>query len=345
MAGGGSDSGSTYQGAPAGNQGGGRQRVSSLASSIDSVPDSLRSQSSGSRFSLEPHSHAQSNRNNLSNSSSSKGVVKLDINVPIGTVTTPKGRTPIQELEDHGASWEYHVAQIVRIKLRPMDDEAWAAYAKRVGKDVKTGGAGGPSGNKGSHGRARQVGSSLLMTKDDLNASSEPAGWLGGGAKSDSGLKLVVYQHLAGMGLETIRSVSTRSEEHNDDDMDDGDEGAQAGNGSSLRGTISNVLANGDEQEDFTGSIASRTSTANPSRRGQKPQQHHPHRSHGHHEHDHPGIYFGELNLDLAEYASEEGRMGRGGVTRRYLLKGGKTNAMIKVGPSGPRSCQKEVPP
>lgn len=163
-----------------------------------------------------------------------------------------------------------------------------------------------PSGNsngsiKEPHGRARQVGASLMGgSKDTQQSSSEPAGWLGGGAKSESGLKLVVYQHLAGMGLETIRSVSTRSEGN-----EDGDDGLDHG------------------------SISSKTSTAKPGRQRHGLRNHS--QKHGHHEHDHPGIYFGELNLDLAEYASEEARMGKGGVTRRYLLKGGKTNAMIKV--------------
>lgn len=272
------ESGSTLKGS---GRTGGRQRVSSLASSIDSVPESLRSTGSKSTAEHPPQE------------------VKLD--VPLGTVTTVKGRTPIQELEDHGASWEHHVAQIVRIKLRPMDEDAAAAYAKRTGKELKV-----PSGNsngsiKESHGRARQVGASLIGgSKDAQQSSSEPAGWLGGGAKSESGLKLVVYQHLAGMGLETIRSVSTRSEGNED----------------------------GDDGQDH-GSISSKTSTAKPGRQRHGLRNHS--QKHGHHEHDHPGIYFGELNLDLAEYASEEGRMGKGGVTRRYLLKGGKTNAMIKV--------------
>lgn len=308
--------------------GGRRQRVSSLASSVDSVPGSVRSNASASGSG----SKGGESRSKLNQTTSSK-VVKLD--VPLGTTTTPKGRTPIQELEDHGASWEFHVAQIVRIKLRPMDDEAWAAYARRVGKDVKPGGVAGGSGAGGLNGtssgpgkehhlRARQIGSNLASSSQ---TPSEPAGWLGGGAKSDSGLKLVVYQHLAGMGLETIRSVSTRSGGEDEGDGSE-DEEAETG-GNPRRGTISNVFGDDDQ----TGSINSRTSTAKPSKRRGN-------RSHGkngtHHEHDHPGIYFGELNLDLAEYASEEGRMGRGGVTRRYLLKGGKTNAMIKVSRGAP---------
>jgi hypothetical protein len=115
----------------------------------------------------------------------------------------------------------------------------------------------------------------------------EIAGWLGGGPRSESGLKLVVYQHTNSF-LETIRSVSTRSGERT-------------------------------EQED-TASLTS----AREGRMGLK-------RGKGKENRPDPGVFFGELDLDLAEYASEEARMGKGGVTRRYLLKGGKTNAMIKV--------------
>jgi hypothetical protein len=40
---------------------------------------------------------------------------------------------------------------------------------------------------------------------------------------------------------------------------------------------------------------------------------------------------FGVVDLDLAEYASPEGGMGKGGVKRRYLMKQGKTNATVTV--------------
>jgi hypothetical protein len=129
-------------------------------------------------------------------------------------------------------------------------------------------------------------------------------------------LKIVVYQHVAGMGLETIQSVSTRS-----DDDHDGDDGRGETEGT-LRRTLSHARESAGSLGRSSVSTRSTRSDAPPGRSNGRPSQP---------ENDDPGIYFGELNLDLAEYASEEGRMGKGGVTRRYLLKGGKTNAMIKV--------------
>jgi hypothetical protein len=269
--------------------------------------------------------------------------IKLD--VPLGTVTTVKGRTPVKELEDHGVSWECHIAQLIKIKLRPLDEDTLAVHAKRFA-------AGGGGGAGGMKEHAKQFGANLIPSSSSAastttgnsspprssngsssyktapsssqsgthssgrtkrsctsaSTSAEPQGWLGGGPTSESGLKLVVYQHVAGMGLETIRSVSTRSDAE--------DEGQ------------------GEMDLDKQGSNSRARSILHPTRTNR-----HKHRG-DHHSHlQDPGIYFGELNLDLAEYASDEGRMGRGGVTRRYLLKGGKTNAMIKVGVGIDRTC------
>ncbi len=54
-------------------------------------------------------------------------------------------------------------------------------------------------------------------------------------------------------------------------------------------------------------------------------------KANGHTKRRHKPRVYGFVNLDIAQYASKEAGMGKGGVTRRYLLRQGKTNATIKV--------------
>ena len=310
--------GRARSGSGSGSASGSRTRVASLTSIASSVDSATRTSQDTSR------------------APTPTAIEGIKLDVPLGTVTTVKGRTPVKELEDHGVSWECHIAQLIKIKLRPLDEDTLAVHAKRF--------AAGGGGSGGIKEHAKQFGASLIPSSSSAastptgtsspprssngsssyktaptssqsgtrssgrtkrsntsaSTSTEPQGWLGGGPTSESGLKLVVYQHVAGMGLETIQSVSTRSDAE--------DEGQ------------------GEMDFDKQGSHGRARSILHPTRTTR-----HKHRG-DHHSHlPDPGIYFGELNLDLAEYASDEGRMGRGGVTRRYLLKGGKTNAMIKV--------------
>lgn len=134
--------------------------------------------------------------------------------------------------------------------------------------------------------------------EDDENHSASAPGLLGSGPKSESGLKLHIYRHTTPEG-----SAESASEE--DDSKFAGDRG-RGGEGDSDVDTTA-VEGSGAPLVTKLKEVAS-------------------------HAHNHkPGFPFGVVELDLAQYACEEARMGKGGLTRRYLLKKGKTNATIKV--------------
>lgn len=191
--------------------------------------------------------------------------------------TERRGTTPVRPLRDHTCTWDFPVTQLVKIGI---SQHALAASGSRHSLALAAAGethtpAISRTGSStslanltrhGEHGVAPHVQVNGRRPthpppgKKGSSGSRSGPGQLGAGPHSESGLKLVIYQH--------------------------------------------------------TPPDADRARTT----------------LHGHgHAH---AVVFGVVNLDLAEYASDEAGMGRGGVSRRYLLKQGKTNATIKVGAS-----------
>lgn len=155
------------------------------------------------------------------------------IEYPAASNMHRQGDTPIRPVRDNRVEWDLPVAQLVKI-------------------DVNSRSRGGKRGS----GASSPAPSRLPFHDSNLEheESYTAPGMLGAGPKSESGLKLQVFQYPAGV-----------SDEHSKKER----------------------------------------------------------------------LSFGVCNLDLAEYACEEAKMGRGGITRRYLLKNARTNATIKVSVPG----------
>lgn len=211
--------------------------------------------------------------------------VSVKIAVPIGTVTDARGRTSVKEVENHSATWDWHVAQLVKIKIRPLEEPDLAV---RIAQDIEW---------------VNTIGGSTTPKSQKESTEPEHKGYLGGGPKSESGLKIVVFQHPSEKAthLDSLHSVTS-----NDSSPD------ATSDPTSIGAKIEEAAVAKEEAK--SASKSSGGGSANPF-----------------HILKDRGIFFGELNLDLAEFVNEQAQMGHGSVARRYLLKGGKTNAMIKV--------------